>query len=76
LGGAWSIEANTGGDAADLVIEGAPGGWQRSDPRRRSKHTMNEEDREEERRWTAEIVSVAAYSSVIVVLLFLYVRYF
>jgi hypothetical protein len=36
---------------------------------------MSEEGKEEKRRWTAE-VAVAIYSSVIVVLLFLYVRYF
>jgi hypothetical protein len=37
---------------------------------------MSEEGEEEGRRWTAEIAPVAIYSSVMVVLLFLYVRYF
>jgi hypothetical protein len=37
---------------------------------------LSEEGKEEQRQWTAEVVAVAIYSSVIVVLLFLYVRYF
>jgi hypothetical protein len=37
---------------------------------------MSEKGKEEEWRWGADIVPVAIYSSVIIVLLFLYVRYF
>ena len=36
---------------------------------------MSEEGKEKQRLWTAEVVAVAIYSSVIVALLFLYVRY-
>jgi hypothetical protein len=36
---------------------------------------MSEEGKEKARRWTADMVAVAIYSSMIVVLLFLYVRY-
>jgi hypothetical protein len=44
-------------------------------PETRAEHTMNEEGMEEERRWSGDFVPVAIYSSVIFVLLVLYVRY-
>jgi hypothetical protein len=42
----------------------------------RPEQIMSDEAKKEGRDWTADIVPVAVYSLVILVLLFLYIRYF
>jgi hypothetical protein len=63
---------------SELAEAGLKKTWQGSQitaRRRGAEHTMSEEGMEEERRWSGDFVPVAIYSSVIFVLLVLYVRY-